>query len=162
MNNQTILNISLVLHLIALSLAMGITIANYVASKQFWKLYDTNKEQGLAAFSSISKFQLFGTIGLLLLIISGITLLYLFQWTFISLLWFKIKLSIVVLIFVNGFTIGRMQTLKLQALLTKEGKSNELQTDTINLRRNLQIFHLTQLSLFILIIVLAVFRFSWR
>jgi uncharacterized membrane protein YbjE (DUF340 family) len=160
MNTQTILQISLVLHLIALAMAVGITIANAVAFKQFWKLYDANKEHGLAAFRAITKFQLFGIVGLSLLILSGITMLWLSQWTFVELLSFKIKMSLVVLLFVNGFTLGRTTTLKLQKLLSEEKQPDELQTETTRLRRNLQIFHLTQLSIFTMIIIFAVFRFT--
>jgi hypothetical protein len=160
MNTQTILNITLVLHLIALSVVIGITIANYVACQQSWKLYDSDKDQGLAAFRSIAKFRLVGIIGLLTLIVTGITMLYLFQWTLISLLWFKIKLFIVLLIFVNGFTIGRIQNEKLDAFLLEEGQSRSPQIDTKKLKRNLDIFNLTQLLLFVLIIILSIFRFS--
>jgi hypothetical protein len=85
---------------------------------------------------------------------------HLVEWAFLSLLWFKTKLSIVVLIFVNGFTMSRIQTLKLQAFLSEEEKSTECQPDIPRLKRNLQVFHLTQLSLFVLIIIVSVFRFG--
>jgi hypothetical protein len=160
MDTQSILNIVLVLHLIALSMAIGITVANYVAFQQIWKLYDSNKEQGLAAFRSIAKFRLVGIIGLLLLIVSGITMLYLFQWTLTSLLWFKIKLFIVLLIFVNGFTMGRIENEKLDKFLSEERQLKPSQTDTAKLKRHLQIFNLTQLLLFVLIIILSIFRFN--
>jgi hypothetical protein len=158
MNTQTILQITLVLHLIALTMAVGITIANAVAFKQFWKLYDKNKEYGLSAFRAITKFQLLGIFGLALLILTGTIMLWLFQWTLVDLIWFKIKLFLVMLLFVNGFTMGRTTTMKLQSLLSKEKQLDKLEPDTTQLRKHLQIFQLTQLSLFILIIILAVFR----
>ena len=65
---QTILHLSLVVHIIAISMVVGITIANFVAFKQFWKLYAVNHEQGLSAFRAITNFQFIGMIGLLLLI----------------------------------------------------------------------------------------------
>jgi hypothetical protein len=157
---QTIQHITLVIHIIAISMVMGITIANFIAFKQFWKLYAVHHDRGLSAFRAISNFQSVGIIGLLLLILSGTTMLYLFEWTLLSLLWFKIKLSVIVLIFINGFTLGRTQTLKLQAFLAEEKKSSESQHDLESLKRKLQIFHLTQLSLFVLIIIVSVFRFG--
>jgi hypothetical protein len=160
MDTQSIFNIALVLHLIALSMAIGITVANYVAFQQIWKLYDSNREQGLAAFRSIAKFRLVGIVGLLTLIVTGITMLYIFQWTLASMLWFKIKLSIVVLIFVNGFTLGRIQNEKLDKFLLAEGQLRASQIDAAKLKRNLEIFNLTQLLLFVLIIIVSIFRFT--
>jgi len=160
MISQTILHTTLVVHIVGISMVLGITIANYVAFKQFWKLYDINKEQGLSAFRAISKFQVVGITGLLLLILSGTIMLYLFQWTFYELLWFKIKLCLVLLIFINGFTMGRIQTLKLIAFLSEARAPSESPKDIALLKRNLRIFHLTQLLLFFLIIVVSVFRFS--
>jgi hypothetical protein len=157
---QTILHLSLVVHIIAISMVVGITIANFVAFKQFWKLYAVNRERGLSAFRAISNFQFIGMIGLLLLILSGTTILYVVEWTFLSLLWFKIKLSIILLIFVNGFTMGRIQTVKLQAFLSEEKTSSESQHDIGKIKRNMQIFHLTQLTLFVIIIIVSVFRFG--
>jgi len=160
MMSQTILHTSLVVHIIGVSMVLGITIANYVAFRQCWKLYGTHKEQGLSAFQAVSKFQIVGITGLLLLILSGIIMLYLFQWTFYELLWFKIKLCLVLLIFINGFTTGRIQTLKLMAFLSEVSATGESPKDIALLKRNLRIFHLTQLLLFFLIIVVSVFRFS--
>jgi len=160
MNTQTILRITLVLHLIALTMAVGITIANAIAFKQFWKLYYNNKEHGLSAFRAITKFRVFGIIGLMVLILTGLILLWLFNWTLGELLWFKIKMFIVVLLFVNGFTMGRITSEKLETLLRQEAGSTDLQPDTKRLRRHLIIFHFTQLTLFTLIIILAVFRFN--
>jgi hypothetical protein len=139
-------------------MAVGVTIANAVASRQFWKLYDANPEHGLAAFKGIKKFQMFGMLGLLLLILSGITMLWLYNWAYGEQLWFKIKMTCILLILVNGFTLGRITTLRLEKLLKQEHVSDAMQ-DTSRLRRNQTLFHVTQLSLFVLIIMLASFRF---
>jgi hypothetical protein len=160
MSAQTILHITLVLHLIALTIAVGITIATAIAFRQFWRLYDKNKEYGLSAFRAITKFRVFGIIGLMVLILTGLIMLWLFDWTLAGLLWFKIKMFIVVLLFVNGFTSGRTTSQKLEALLKQEAGSPGFAPDTKKLRRHLMIFHLTQLTLFALIIILAVFRFN--
>ena len=159
MNPQIILQITLVFHLIALAMAIGITLANAIANRQFWKLYDKNKEQGLAAFKATTKFRVYGMIGLGLLILTGLIMLWIFNWAFMDLPWFQIKLVIVVLLFVNGFTLGRTTSEKLEKILMEENDSSDVYPETIRLRRNMQIFLLTQLSLFIVIIILAVFRF---
>lgn len=157
---QAVLQITLTLHIIALAMAIGITLANAIAQNQFWKLYDTNKEQGLAGFKATTKFRAFGIIGLMVSILTGLVMLWLFNWSMTELLWFKIKLGIVVLLFVNGFTIGRTTSDKLDAILNSEKNADDLKPETIRLRRNMQVFQLTQLTMFIIIIILAVFRFN--
>jgi hypothetical protein len=160
MNTQIILPLTLVLHIIGIVLAMGVTIANFVTYKNFWALYDTDKQKGLAAFNAYLKLQPYGFLGLGLVILSGITMLWFFQWTLISLLWFKIKLALVILIFVNGFTLGMTSTMKLQALLLGDPKTGEPKANIASIRKTARLFQLIQLSLFFLIIVLSIFRFS--
>jgi uncharacterized membrane protein len=157
MNTQTLLHLGLTVHLLALAMAVGVTIANAVASTQFWKLYDNNSTQGLSAFRAIKRFQTIGMIGLLLLIVSGIFMLWLYQGGFGGQLWFNIKMMCILLIFVNGVTLGRSTTLKLDKILKDE---NSAVTDTTRLRKHQRIFQVTQLSLFMIIIVLASFRFT--
>jgi hypothetical protein len=160
MDKQTILQLALAFHLVAMGMAIGITLANAVANNQFWKLYDKSKEQGLAAFRATVKFRVFGMMGLALLILTGVIMLWAVHWTLVELLWFKIKLFLVFLLFVNGFTLGRTTSQKLEEVLKAENKSGGVHPETIRLRKSLQIFQLTQLGLFVIIIILAVFRFT--
>lgn len=148
------------IHLIALTMAVGITIASAVASRQFWKLYDSDRLQGLSAFRGIKKFQLFGMVGLLLLILSGITMLSLYDWAYGEQLWFRIKMSCILLILVNGFTFGRMTTVRMGKLLARDGHANGAEVGVLRLKRNQSIFLATQLSLFFVIIVMSSFRFA--
>lgn len=154
MDNQTILHISLVLHLMALAMAGGVTLAGTVANRTFWKLYDQNKEHGMAAFRSTLKFRIVGMMGLGLLILTGIIMLWMYEWTLAQLLWFKIKMVIVLLLFVNGFTLGRVSSQKLERVLKGEAIADN------SVRSQLHTFQVIQLSLFAMIIILAVFRFT--
>jgi hypothetical protein len=158
MNTQTSLHLCLTVHLIALTMAVGAIIANAIVSRQFWKLYDSNQEHGIAAFRGIGKLQLVGMLGLLLLIASGITMLWLYNWAYGEQLWFKIKMTCILLLFVNGFTLGRITTLKL-ARLIKEPYNSDAAQNTTQLRKNQSTFYFIQLLLFGIIIGLAVFRF---
>jgi hypothetical protein len=160
MTTQIILYTALVVHLIALAISIGITLANAIACLQFWKLYDKDKAQGLAGFRAIAKFQLFGIIGLSTQILTGLIILWVFKWTLVELLWFKIKLFMVVLLFVNGFTLGRTTSLKLQKLFSANIQTDKPESETGKLKRNILIFQVIQLSIFIIIITLSVFKFS--
>jgi hypothetical protein len=160
MNTQTFLHLGLTVHLIALTMAVGVTIANAIATNQFWKLYDRNSAHGLSAFRAIKKFQVIGMIGLLLLILSGITMLWLYNWAYGEQLWFKIKMTCILLLLINGFTVGRITTLRFERMLMEDGHQEGLKQDTLRLRTTSKLFHLIQLSLFAFIIILASFRFT--
>ena len=151
--------VALVIHIIGFIVTIGITLASFQAYQQFWKLYAFNKEQGLAAFRSFKSMQVIGLFGLLALIISGVAMLALVHWTFLSLLWFQVKLGLVVLIFVNGFTLGRGSTMQLQAFLKQE-QSDKSIIEVNKIRSRLQNFQLIQLAIFLGIIILTVFRFN--
>jgi hypothetical protein len=146
------------LHLIALVIAIGITLSNTIAHIEFWKLYDADKEKGLAAFQATKKFRVFGIFGLMLLIISGVLMLWLYQWTFIQLVWFQIKLFLVILLFVNGFTLGRTTSEKLDVIIKTEAKTNRA-TEIKKLKKRMQLFQFCQLIVYLLIIAVVVLRF---
>jgi hypothetical protein len=153
MKTQTLLEFTLFLHFLGFVMGGGTLLGNLVAFKHCWKLFDADRQGGTAAFKVLSRLQIVGMIGILLLIITGVIMLWMLEWTFVSLLWFQIKLALVVLIFVNGFTIGRSQTLKLQSLLSGE---KDRPIDTQKLRANLRVFQSTQLLIFLVIVFLSV------
>ncbi len=155
MSTQTLLHLFLTLHLIALTLAVGATTANAFALRQFWKIYDVNPEHGIVGFKGIRKFQVVGGIGLLLLIISGVVLLALYHFAYGPQLWFRIKMICLLLIFVNALSFGRIASSRLGKLINQ----GQGELDITRLRKSLSLFHVVQLSLFAIIIVLASFRF---
>lgn len=159
MNTQSLLHLFLSIHLIALTMAVGITIANAVATSQFWKLYHKQRQQGISAFRAIKKFQLFGGLGMMLLILSGVTMLWLYDWAFGEQLWFRLKMGCLLLIFVNGFTFGRKTMMSMGRLINGEVQASGPDAGILRLKRSQAIFNATQLSLFLIIIVLASFRF---
>jgi hypothetical protein len=155
-----IFKIAMFLHFIGFIGAIGITLVTFLAYKQFWKLYKKDKEQGLAAFRAFKSLQVVGLIGLALILAAGITMLGILNWNLVHLVWFQIKLGLVLLIFVNGFTLGRVTTLKLQDLIAQNEVSIDSMSDIDKLRKQLQSFQVIQLLIFVLIIFLSVFQFA--
>jgi hypothetical protein len=149
--------LSKLIHVAGFILGIGVMLSATVAFKHFWALYDTNKVQGIAAFKAFGNVQKFGMIGLLLVLAGGISMFALSDWAFWDMLWFKIKMALVVIMLVNGFTFGRTSTLALQSFLksgsTDANRARELQS-------KVRMFQLLQISIFAAIILLSVFRFS--
>lgn len=149
-------NIVKTLHIVGFATAFGISLATLFAYSRFWKLYGINREQGIAAFKAFAFLQRIGMIGLMLVLLAGLSMLALRNWVFVSLLWFQIKLAFIALIFINGFTQGRTSTMKLDEFVT-ENKKQELQPEV--LQKKLRTFLSIQLIFYITIIAMSVFRF---
>jgi hypothetical protein len=141
-------------HIIGFIAAIGVTLATFFAYRQFWKLYAHNAEQGLAAFKTFKQLQIIGMLGLMIVLIAGIFMLVVADWAFIQFFWFKVKLILIGLLFVNGFTFGRTSTLELEAFLTNPLRPSEAK----KLQNKLRTFQVIQLSIYLVIILLSVFR----
>lgn len=145
------------IHIFGFILGIGVTVSAFLAFTQFWKLYHSNQSQGRAAFRAFAALQKFGMLGLLLVLVGGISMLAIADWSYMNLLWFQIKLGLVVLMLVNGFTFGRVSTLQLQAFLKEEKPTTEAAQE---IQSKLRTFQILQLCIFAGIILLSVFRFT--
>ena len=146
------------LHIIGFITAIGISLSTLLAYNQFWKLYIINRESGLSAFRSFKLLQIAGMIGLALVLVAGICMLAVSDWAFMKVMWFHIKLGLIVLLLINGFTLGRISTLQLQSFLSG-GFITPGNSEVQRLRSSLNTFQIIQLCIYILIIILSVFRF---
>lgn len=148
------------LHIFGFIAAIGVTLASLVAYIQFWNLYAVDRDKGVAAVRAFQKLQMVGGIGLGVVILSGVGMLAMMDWAFIQVLWFQIKLGLVLLLFVNGFMIGRIPSVKLEKLLREDGQSSNEQSEINFIHARLKTFQIIQLMIFATIIFLTVFRFG--
>ena len=158
MNTLILLQISIILHLVGLTLMAGTTVAEYITFNTFSKLFDKNRERSLSLLELLKKLSGLLGIGAALLILSGIGPLIITNGVFIHQLWFRIKLLLIGILILNGFLVGSRQESKLKTGINETGEhGNEQITKAM---RNLRIFYRVQMGIFFIIIVLAVFKFS--
>jgi uncharacterized membrane protein len=145
----------IILHLIGFLLFAGTTIADFILFKQFWKQYEADKAKATVILEARSKFPMLMGIGILLIIISGIGMMALTHGVFGEQLWFRIKFGLVIILILNGVLVGREQGIRLLKILN---------SDEINIiekiKRNLNVFHCTQLVLFFTVLLLSIFKFN--
>ena len=98
--------------------------------------------------------------GIILLLVTGISMMAVTRGVFGEQLWFRIKMVIVVLIIINGLAVGRRQAMKLRRLITTDTGDSDTQQKVKSLRQGIALFHISQLLLFIVIIILSTFRFN--
>jgi uncharacterized membrane protein SirB2 len=90
MNSLTLLNISLVFHLVGLVLIAGSTLMDLVTTSQFWKTYSVLARTGIA-----------------LLVLSGISMMTIMHGAYGQQTWMRIKIGLVVLVILNVIIVVR-------------------------------------------------------
>lgn len=160
MTTETIYHAALATHITGITMMAGTTLMDYVVFKQIWKQYWADKTKALAISEALAKLQIVFGSGFLLLLISGITMMYLTHGVFGEQTWFRIKFGLILLIMINGIGFGRRLGVRLRKLLPEEISGIDVSGQTLKIRDNLNLFHVTQLAIFLTIFVLSVFKFN--
>jgi len=153
MNTMILLNIFLIAHLTGLALMAGTTFADTVTFNAFSKSFRKDGTPALNLLALMDKFSALLGIGAALLIISGTGMLIITHGAFAHQIWFKIKLALILALILNGFVIGGRQKSKLKKQLDA---CEQAETEI----RNIKLFYLSQMGLFLTIILLSIFKFS--
>lgn len=160
MTLQTIYHLSLVTHIVGLTGMAGTTLAEYFILKKFWKLATTDHWKGVAVLESTSRLPMLLGIGIILLIVSGVSMMAITHGAFGEQTWFRIKFGLVIAIIINGLAIGRRLGIKLRKLLNEGVSGSHIEARLSNLKDNIGYFHMLQLTLFLIVFVLSVFKFN--
>ena len=155
---QTFLQALIVLHLIGLIMMVGTTFVDYITFKTFWKQFNQDKERSINLLQATSNFSRLIGIGAALLILTGVGMMAITHGAFGEQIWFRIKFGLVIILILNGLLVGRRQGLKLRKAVADVAIVIPLQVK--GLKTSLNIFHLLQLCIFLMIIFLSVFKFS--
>jgi hypothetical protein len=166
---QTLYSIALIIHIMGLTLMAGTTLVDYMLTKQFWKRHAKDKSGAVAINEAGSKFPMLFAIGIILLILSGVTMMGITHGVFGEQIWFQIKFGLIILIIINGLGVGRTQGSKLKKLLSQEianthpddlGEQENRRADFRKIKDRINWFHLSQIAFFIVVFTLSVFKFN--
>ena len=157
MNTLILMQALLVLHLTGLTLLAGTTAAEYVTLLTFSNRFKTEGKASGSLLNLMSRLAVILAIGGGLLVISGIGLLTVTHGIYAHQLWFKIKLAIILILVLNGFLVGNRQGTKLRKSLSE--KSMDIDKAVKRAMANIKVFYIVQMGLFLVIVILAVFKF---
>jgi hypothetical protein len=166
---QTLYQIALITHIVGITLMAGTTLVEYLLTKHFWKLYASDRSRAITTNEGGFNFHLIVNIGIILLILSGVTMLVITQGVFAKQIWFQIKIGLIIIIAINGSAVGRREDVKLKRLLSAEkfnfyqddslGQENRKE-DLMRVKHRLDLFYTSQLGMFLIIFTLSVFKFN--
>jgi hypothetical protein len=164
MNIAYFLPTLLTLHLTALIIMAGTTFIDYLAFQTFWELFDQDKERSAGVLQATARFSRLLGIAAAVLILTGIGMMAVTHGVFGEQLWFRIKFVLVLGLIANGLLGGRRQGVKLRKLIPIDGPAPTHNPDYMvqisRIRTNLNRFHIAQLFIFFIIIILSVFKFN--
>jgi hypothetical protein len=147
----------LVLHITGFTLMAGTIAADFAINRRLGKYLLTDKSKAMSMLEGAAGFPALIGIGGLLLLTTGIGMVVLFKGAVARMLWFRIKMILVVLVILNGSLILRRQAGRLRVLLTENGNGDNHRI--LALSRTMSVFHVIELLLFLLIFFLSVFQF---
>lgn len=145
----------LVLHITGFTLMAGTIAADFAINRRLGKYLLTDKSKAMSMLEGAAGFPALIGFGGLLLLTTGIGMVILFKGAVARMLWFRIKMILVVLVILNGSLILRRQAGRLKVLLADNGANNQI----LSLSRTMSIFHVIELLLFLIIFFLSVFQF---
>jgi uncharacterized membrane protein len=152
--------ISLVLHIVGLATVAGTTLAAFVTRKHFWHQYSQDKQKGFAVMQAVSKLPRVAGLGLLVLIISGVTMVAASRGIYGQQLWFKIKMMVVLLIIATSIFMTRGLERRLHKLVLEDMAKGNVTLQIGTLTSRIGYVQLSLLAFFVVIFVLSVFRFN--
>jgi len=149
-----------IFHFLGFIVAIGTTVASAVAYRYFWRQYKLDHTRVKSIFQLIQGVQIAGMIGMVTLLIAGITMLSIVHGAFTSVLWFQIKLGLIVLIFANGLTLGRTTAKGLKNLVEQSDAPQDQAVEALRLKSNATLFSAVQLTIFSLIVILSILKIN--
>ena len=147
----------LLLHITGFTLMAGTIAADFAINRRVGKYLLNDRIKAMSMLESAAAFPALVGIGGILLLTTGIGMVVVFKGVVAHMLWFRIKMILVVLVVLIGSLVLRRQASRLKVLLT-DGK-NGGNSQVLALSRTMSIFHVIELLLFLLIFILSVFQF---
>jgi hypothetical protein len=157
MNSQTLLNLALIIHISGFTIMAGTIVADYVISRRLSKFLVSDKQKAIAVLDTTSGLGRLIGIGGALLLITGVCMVIIFKGTVSQMLWFKIKMVLVLLVIINGTAVLARGTGRLRKMLEPNSTANNGQITALKSRLNT--FHFLEILLFLIIFILSVVRF---
>jgi hypothetical protein len=146
------------LHLIALILMAGTTLVDFISLRTFWRLFKTQKEKAYGLLEATTGFSRLIGIGAAILILTGFGMMFVTHGVFGEQIWFRIKFALVLILVANGLFVGRRLGVQLRKRMPVADAA--LLEPVIRIRKNLYRFHISQLLIFAVIIILSIFKFN--
>lgn len=156
--NQQVYDIAKTLHIVGISVAAGTSLIDLILLQYFWNIYRLQIQEGVVIERLVGRLQRVAAVGMMLIVLSGVTMMFYLHAVWGPQLWFRIKMGVLLLIIINGLSFRRILGKRIHARVMQE--STVRWTQQGSLRSGVTVVQLVQLAFFLVIFVLSVFRFN--
>ncbi len=146
---------ALFFHIAGIMLIGGGSISAILGEKQLWKKVNVLSPDARVWVNFVQSATMFIFIGMIVFLVSGLLMLYVVNWVYLSQPWFIAKLIYFVLLPVRGAFVGRPT----MALIDRQLQENNYNMSALmKLRSKMNRFHIIQFILVATIIFLVIFK----
>jgi hypothetical protein len=157
MSSLTLLHLLLTLHIAGFTTMAGTVIADFSVNRRLNKYLTSDKLKALSILEGTARFPALIGVGVALLISTGIGMVIVYKGAVAHMLWFRIKMILVLLALIIGAGFMRRNDATLRLLLTENTGNNNGRI--LAVKGRLTVFHSIQLIIILTIFILSVFRF---
>jgi uncharacterized membrane protein len=168
---------ALLFHMIGFSLIAGGMIGGITLHRAIWRNLADAPAQATTAARLGLHFPLMIQAGAMVMLLSGLGLLAARQWVYLGQPWLTVKLSLYVLLWLNGLLVARPASRQFERTMSKwlaaqamlpppaapEGAAAnyraEIGAALAQIRRRLTLFHANQALMVAVVVIMAVFKF---
>ncbi|MEJ7645328.1 MAG: hypothetical protein WKF87_12090 [Chryseolinea sp.] len=158
--NPLIYNGALALHITGICVMAGATLVDYFGIRAFWKTIRSDRPQAIVYLQIGTLHQRLMSIGMVLIIISGVAMMFYMHAVWGQQVWFQIKFGLLIIIIVNGLFIVKLLRSRLVNAIHIISPQANITLTISRLRKNLSVLQQIQLMLFLAIFILSVFKFN--
>jgi uncharacterized membrane protein SirB2 len=151
--------LSILAHIVGLVMLAGTTLIGFITNRRFWRLYPLNPVKAEALLELGGGFPAVIGIGMLLLILSGVSLMVQTHGAYGEQLWFRIKF-VLILIIIGNSVVARRLNKKVKMVMVQPATTAPLHKQLLSLKTNITLFYAVQLLLLLAIFTLGVFKFN--
>jgi hypothetical protein len=155
MNTQTLLQLLLVLHITGFATMAGTVAADITIYRRLSKYLVADQGRALTMLDSSASFPVLIGISAAIILLTGFGMVSIIP-AFTGMVWFRIKMVLVLCIIINGAIVGRRLGNKLKGLLNSSITNN---VEIGMLKNRMSIMYLVQVLLFLAVFTLSVFKF---
>jgi hypothetical protein len=151
---------ALVAHVVGITVMAGATFVDFAMFSQLRKAIRKDKARGLIIEELMQRLQRFMGIGMAVIILSGVAMMAYLHQVWGQQTWFRVKMGFLLLIIINGLGLRRLLGNKLKKLMMTDMSTAGSSAQFHGLKRRLTAVQILQMTFFIIIFVLSVFKFN--
>jgi hypothetical protein len=151
-------SIGLFIHIIGITCIAGGSIGGLILENHMWKHIQGSPEKASVLAPLMGKYPVVIQAGTLLMLLSGFLMLKALSWAVVGQWWFIIKMALVVALVLNGMLIAKPNASKLRVLVGQLVNGQPVEAELKTVRKKMIVFHFSEMSLLIVVYLLAVFQ----